>query len=97
MRSDRATDWSGRFSLIAGERASLLARAMTDADMIDSLSPREREVLILKSKGLSAREVGELLKITSHTVEEHTRAILKKLDVSTSIEAAVLAAKAGVL
>lgn len=74
-----------------------MARAMTDADMIDSLSPREREVLILKSKGLSAREVGELLKITSHTVEEHTRAILKKLDVSTSIEAAVLAAKAGVL
>lgn len=70
---------------------------MTDAEMIASLSPRERDVLLLKSKGMSASEVARLLQITKHTVEEHSRAIHKKLDVSTSIEAAVLAAKAGIL
>lgn len=74
-----------------------MARAMTDAEMIASLSPRELEVLILKSKGMSAREVAKLLDLTSHTVEVHCTAIHKKLDVSTAIEAAVIAAKAGIL
>lgn len=61
------------------------------------LSPRESEVLLFLSKGLTAREIAELLSIKWFTVNDHIKAIYRKLNVSSRAEAAVIAAKQGLL
>lgn len=69
---------------------------MNDAG-IDSLTPREREVLVYLCKGFSSKQIGAYLGIKWRTVVDHTKAIFKKLDVGSRPEAAVIAAKAGVV
>jgi two-component system, NarL family, nitrate/nitrite response regulator NarL len=59
------------------------------------LPPRERDVLILVGKGCSSKEVGRLLNMTPHTVNDHMKRIFRRLDVDTRVEAAVWAAKQG--
>jgi DNA-binding NarL/FixJ family response regulator len=67
-----------------------------DANRV-KLSPRESEVLLFLSKGLTAREIAELLNIKWFTVNDHIKAIYRKLNVSSRAEAAVIAAKQGLL
>ncbi len=50
------------------------------------LSDREREVLRHVAKGLSYKEIGEVLFISPKTVENHTRNILDKLHLSKKQE-----------
>ncbi len=67
------------------------------AEICGRLSPRQREVLMLSCKGLTTRQVADMLHISGTTVEEHKYAIYKKMDVHTMVEAAVIAAKAGLV
>jgi DNA-binding CsgD family transcriptional regulator len=53
------------------------------------LSEREREVLGLVARGKSNTTIGEILGISSHTVDAHLRRIYKKLGVFDRISAAV--------
>lgn len=48
------------------------------------ISEREREVLILTSQGLSAKQISEELYISSHTVINHRKNMLKKLNIATT-------------
>lgn len=66
-----------------------------DAVALATLTPREREVLILVCKGFHSPEIRDLIGIERHTVNDHIKAIYRKLNVSTRPEAAVIAAKAG--
>lgn len=68
-----------------------------NARRIAALTSHEREVLILSAKGLTQREIATTLCRSMHTAMGHRKAILRKLDVSTIIEAAVIAAKVGVV
>jgi DNA-binding NarL/FixJ family response regulator len=52
----------------------------------EGLSEREREVLQFVARGLSYREISEELHISAKTVENHTRNILKKLQLSRKQE-----------
>jgi ATP/maltotriose-dependent transcriptional regulator MalT len=56
----------------------------------ETLSKREREVLELLQLGLSNREIGKTLWITEATAKVHVRNILKKLNVRSRTEAAVM-------
>ena len=51
------------------------------------LTPRETEVMKLCVKGMTAREVGDALSISSRTVEVHKRNIMKKFGVSNTLKA----------
>jgi len=61
------------------------------------LSARERDVLILSSKGLTTAEAGKALGLSTHTVADHRKHLFRKLDVTNIVEAAVIAAKAGLV
>ena len=63
----------------------------------DDLSPREREVLSLVSRGATNREIADNLTITENTVKVHLRRILDKLDVRNRQQAAAFAAQEGLV
>lgn len=57
------------------------------------LTPREREVLLLLTEGLSNKLVGARLGISEHTAKFHVSALLSKLGADTRTEAVVRALK----
>lgn len=61
------------------------------------LSERETEILRLTSKGLSFKEVGEVLGISGHTVKTHIKRIYQKLAVHSRSEAVYEAGQLGLL
>lgn len=50
---------------------------------LDSLTRREREVLLLVADGLTNREIGEKLEISPRTVETHRERVMAKLRIRT--------------
>jgi RNA polymerase sigma factor (sigma-70 family) len=50
---------------------------------LDSLTRREREVLLLVANGLTNREIGEKLDISPRTVETHRERVMGKLRIRT--------------
>ncbi|MBS1198305.1 MAG: DNA-binding response regulator [Proteobacteria bacterium] len=57
---------------------------------LSALSSREREVAELIARGLTSREIGELLSISPRTVDAHRAQALIKTNCSTSVELATL-------
>jgi ATP/maltotriose-dependent transcriptional regulator MalT len=55
--------------------------------LAESLTPREEAVLRLLMSRLSLREISQELYVSLNTVKSHTRAIYRKLSVSTRHEA----------
>ncbi len=73
------------------------AAPQPDADLAESLTAREREVLALLAEGLSNRLIAERLKISEHTAKFHVNAILGKLGAESRTEALVLATRLGLV
>jgi DNA-binding NarL/FixJ family response regulator len=61
------------------------------------LTAREREVLALLSEGASTEQIASQLFLSLHTVRNHVRNILTKLQARTKLEAVVTAARAGIV
>lgn len=62
-----------------------------------NLTPRETEVLTLISKGLSRKEIADLLEITDHTTAGYIKNIYRKLSVSSRAEATLEAGRLGLV
>jgi DNA-binding NarL/FixJ family response regulator len=69
----------------------------TAAPAARPLSPREIEILGLVSKGLTNREIADLLSLSRLTVECHIKNIYKKLAVSSRTQAVFEARTSGLL
>ena len=67
----------------------------TAANLLSTLTKREREVLELISCGYSNGEIAKLLFISEHTVNDHTKKIYRKLDVHSRHAAASIINKSG--
>ena len=74
-------------------RQGPLSPPVVNADPIHSLSPREREILTLIAKGASNKEVARDLHIAEPTVKIHVQHILRKLNLSSRVQAAVYLAE----
>lgn len=68
-----------------------------EAARVGRLSEREREVLVLVAEGLSNADIGTRIHLSAGTVKDHVSAILTKLRVSSRVQAALLAQRAGLL
>lgn len=67
-----------------------------DAAPALSLSPREQEVLRQVARGASNKEIARALDIAETTVKIHVQHILRKLGVSSRVQAAVAVSSGGV-
>jgi two-component system nitrate/nitrite response regulator NarL len=72
------------------------ATPVAEPDALASLSPREREILGHIARGASNKEIGRALAIAETTVKIHVQHILRKLGLSSRVQAAVFAAGRGV-
>ena len=64
---------------------------------IDSLTPREKEILVLMSQGMSNAEIAEHLVVSATTVKTHVGNVLAKLDVRDRVQAVVVAYETGLM
>jgi NarL family two-component system response regulator LiaR len=64
-----------------------------DPDGLQSLSPRELEVLRLLARGQENAEIAAALGISVRTAKNHVSSILEKLELTNRVQAAVYAAK----
>lgn len=63
----------------------------------ESLTDRERDCLILASKGKSTKEIAKILKLSPHTIETYAKKIKEKLNCSTMIEAVLEGMHRGII
>jgi DNA-binding NarL/FixJ family response regulator len=78
---------------VPGHIATRLAERMMRTD----LSARELEILKLLAKGLTNKEIAQLLGISDNTVRNHVNSIMEKLEVSDRTEAATTAIHRGII
>ena len=79
------------------EQFARAAPASTPPPELESLTPRELEVLTLVARGLSNREIAEELVLSEATVKTHVKRILAKLGVRDRVQVVVLAYESGVV
>lgn len=91
-------------TVVAPDLAPILARAVQgktavkeekDDSPFSALTPRETEILGLLAEGLSNKAIARNLGISDGTVKLHVKAILRKLNVHSRVEAAVMAVERG--
>ncbi len=84
------------FQANGGAASAPPAAAPPPADPIDTLSPREREILAHIARGASNKEIGRSLDIAETTVKIHVQHILRKLGFASRVQAAVYASERGI-
>ncbi len=62
---------------------------------LEKLSPREREVITMLARGASNKEIARSLDLVESTVKIHVQGILRKLNLSSRVQAAVFAVEHG--
>jgi two-component system nitrate/nitrite response regulator NarL len=77
--------------LVSAFQTSASPQAAAPPDPLASLSPREQQVLEQIARGASNKEIARALAIAETTVKIHVQHILRKLDLSSRVQAAVFA------
>ncbi|MER7758597.1 response regulator transcription factor [Streptomyces sp. NPDC097619] len=86
-------------ALLTGVLRELTAARKTRTDserLVESLTPREHEVLRCMVAGLNRKDVAARLFLSPHTVRTHMQNVLGKLGVHSTLAAVALARRAGV-
>jgi DNA-binding NarL/FixJ family response regulator len=81
-------------TLIA-EFAGRAAPLMKNADALEMITPREREVLLLIARGRSNREIAEELHMSGATAKTHVSRLLSKLGARDRAQLVVIAYESG--
>ena len=74
-----------------------VAQRLAERDASPTLTPREIEVLELLAKGLSNKELAQVLNFTEFTAKAHVRNILEKLSVADRTGAVTKALQRGII
>lgn len=81
----------------AADAAAGVVVSARPMDPIDSLSPRERDILIGIAHGDSNKQIARTLGIAETTVKVHVQSVLRKLNLSSRVQAAVTAKEHGLV
>jgi DNA-binding NarL/FixJ family response regulator len=73
-------------SALDPEVVALLLGRRRREDPLQSITPREREVLALMAEGRSNAAIAEALVVTERAVEKHVTSIFSKLDLTPTVE-----------
>jgi NarL family two-component system response regulator YdfI len=68
-----------------------------EVELIEPLTPREREVLQMLAGGLGNKEIAARMKISEHTAKFHVAQILGKLGASSRTEAVAIGMRVGLV
>ena len=82
---------------LSPEASSRLVREIRMPQSPEKLTPRETEVLRLIAEGLANKEISRLLGISEQTAKSHVHEILGKLGMLSRTQAAVYAARIGLV
>jgi len=74
-----------------------IAARLTERMMRTELTSRELEILSMVVKGLTNKQIGRVLEISSHTVRNHVNSLIEKLDAADRTEAATTAIQRGII
>jgi two-component system, NarL family, response regulator LiaR len=77
--------------------ARLVATLARDGEPLDTLTPRERQILVLIGKGYPNKRIAGELRVSEKTVKTHVGHVLAKLGVTDRTQAAVVAVRAGLV
>lgn len=81
--------------LLGSVLAELAAASQRPADILPTLTSREREVLQYMLDGRTRAEIATALRLSPNTVRTHTQNLLAKLNVHSSLEAVAVALRSG--
>lgn len=59
---------------------------VSNSGLLEALTPREKEIVILLSHGFSSKEISEKLHVSVHTIQKHRKNILQKTNCSNTSE-----------
>jgi DNA-binding NarL/FixJ family response regulator len=84
-------------SVIAQKLMAHLAGTVQPVETVETLTPRELEVLELVARGLTNRSIGRMLSISDRTVQGHLANIFAKLQVNSRTEAVTKGLQLGLI
>ena len=96
-------DENGELELFVGsqievlpqEESIALVRQQQAAEMVDRLSPRQREILQQMAQGFRTKQIAYKLSLSEKTVQMHRMLMFKKLATSNAADAVRIAVEAG--
>ena len=83
--------------MFAGNLPNAVSAPDPEDPRLMSLTPREREILILMAQVMSTQEIANELIVSATTVKTHVGNVLAKLDVRDRVQAVVVAYETGLM
>jgi two-component system nitrate/nitrite response regulator NarL len=91
-----AQEMTGKLVAAYRDAAATGPQEQVPASPLAALSPREQQILRGIARGASNKEIGRELGIAETTVKIHVQHVLRKLDVGSRVQAAVIATEHGI-
>jgi PAS domain S-box-containing protein len=96
-------DEGGRIEFFVGSQIEVQAsdenitsvRQQHASEIVDRLSPRQREILQQMAQGFRTKQIAYMLSLSEKTVQMHRMLLFKKLDTSNAADAVRIAVEAG--
>ena len=73
------------------------ARRLSERNRCETLTPREKELVVLLAQGEANKQIASILGLSEETVKTHVRNILGKLQVRDRTEAVTVALRRGII
>jgi len=84
-----------QIEVLPEEESIALVRQQQAAQIVDRLSPRQREILQQMARGFRTKQIAYRLSLSEKTVQMHRMLMFKKLATSNAADAVRIAVEAG--